>query len=58
MNLPIPMHPTNPWTLNKTHVKIAFRRQGIELAELNITLPEEPVTAHGDIKLQVTVSDC
>jgi len=25
MNLPVPMSSTVPWTLNKTHIKVAFR---------------------------------
>jgi len=25
MNLPVPMSSTMPWTLNKTHIKVAFR---------------------------------
>jgi len=56
MNLPIGMNPDNPWTLNKTHVKVAFRRVGVFLTEETITLPTAPVTEVGDIKLKVTIN--
>ncbi|CAL8100188.1 unnamed protein product [Calicophoron daubneyi] len=44
MTLYIPMNPATNWTLNKTHVKFAFRKYGIIMNEDSITLPTKPVT--------------
>lgn len=44
MKLRVPMSHQVSWTLDKTHVKAAFRRYGVELSENCIELPEEPVS--------------
>ncbi|ELU05321.1 hypothetical protein CAPTEDRAFT_212057 [Capitella teleta] len=56
MNLPIPMHPRHPWTLSPAHVVVAFRKQGVELNESCIILPEEPIKEHGPAEFQVLVN--
>lgn len=57
MTLPVPMSSTVPWTLNKTHVKVAFRMCGVELTEDQIELPDEPVTTAKDITVYLTVNE-
>ncbi|CAH8869149.1 unnamed protein product [Trichobilharzia szidati] len=44
MTLYIPMNPSREWTLNKTHVKVAFRKYGIIMNEDCISLPKQQVT--------------
>jgi len=56
MNLPIPMSSAVPWTLNRTHVKVAFRMCGVELGEEQIVLPDDPVTEPKEIVLKVNVN--
>jgi len=56
MTLPVPMSTAVTWTLNKTHVRVAFRAAGVELTDDCITLPEQPVTQHGNITVQITVN--
>jgi ribosomal protein L9 len=56
MILPIPMSSSVPWTLNKTHVKVAFRMAGVEMTEEQITLPDEPVSEVKEIVLQINVN--
>jgi len=57
MTLPIPMSATVPWTLSKTHVRVAFRAVGVELKDDCIGLPEQPVTQHGNVTIQITVNE-
>lgn len=44
MTLYVPMNPARDWTLNKTHIRVAFRKCGIIISEDAIRLPSEPVT--------------
>lgn len=57
MNLPVSMSSTVAWTLNKTHIKVAFRMCGVELTEDQIELPEEPVTSPKQITVYVTFNE-
>lgn len=52
----VQMSAKNPWTLDKSHVRIAFRRQGVELTEDCIELPDHPITEATDFTVNVTVN--
>ncbi|XP_064596348.1 large ribosomal subunit protein bL9m-like [Liolophura sinensis] len=56
MFLPVPMSGDNPWILNKTHVKVAFRRMYVELTEDCIELPDEEITEPRDLEIKVTIN--
>ncbi|GFR62053.1 50S ribosomal protein L9 [Elysia marginata] len=55
LQLEVPMSTDQEWTLDKTHVQVAFRLQGVELDQDCIVLPEEPVTDFGEFTLEVKV---
>lgn len=59
LELPVPMHPLNPWILNTQHLRVAFRLAGVEVPEHCISLPEEPVTKPGvtDVKVRINKLD-
>lgn len=46
----VPMNAHNPWTLDKSHIRIAFRKMGVEVKDHCITLPETTITHDGDVK--------
>lgn len=43
-DLSITMSPTEPWTIEKWHVSVSFRKCGIFVPEDAITLPEKPIS--------------
>lgn len=56
MTLRIPMNPNVSWTLNKTHVRVAFRKTGVQVPQDCLTIPDEAVTQFGDTVVKVTVN--
>ncbi|XP_043581778.1 39S ribosomal protein L9, mitochondrial [Bombus pyrosoma] len=42
--LPVTMSMDNPWTIEKWHVKVAFRNEGYIVPEYAITLPEKTIS--------------
>lgn len=56
MTLRIPMNPNVSWTLNKTHVRVAFRKTGVQVPHDCLTIPDEAVTQFGDTVVKVTVN--
>ncbi|KAI0237956.1 39S ribosomal protein L9, mitochondrial [Lamellibrachia satsuma] len=56
MTLRIPMNPNVSWTLNKTHVRVAFRKMGVQVPQDCITIPDEAITEFGDATVKVTVN--
>jgi len=57
MSLEIPLREDIDWTLNKKHVQVAFRLQGIEIDVDCIEIPEEAVTGFGEVKISVSIND-
>ncbi|CAH8615856.1 unnamed protein product [Heterobilharzia americana] len=60
MTLYIPMNPSREWILNKTHVKVAFRKYGIIIHEDSISLPTKQITpknAESQFKVSVNIGD-
>lgn len=57
LRLPIPMNGQNVWTLEPSHVRIALWNVGIEAEDSAITVPDEPVTAPGEVTLSLTIND-
>ncbi|XP_041356214.1 39S ribosomal protein L9, mitochondrial-like [Gigantopelta aegis] len=56
MFLRVPMSGDNPWILDKSHVRIAFRRSGVMLSEDCLTLPGEPITEPQNIEVSIKVN--
>ncbi|CAL1537212.1 unnamed protein product [Lymnaea stagnalis] len=56
MHLEIPMNDKVEWTLDKQHVQVAFRTQGIELLEECLVLPEEPISTFQDLVVKVWIN--
>lgn len=56
MTLKIPMSNKNPWELNKSHVRIAFRWSAVIVPEDAITMPMEKITEPQDTTIQLTVN--
>ncbi|XP_064645544.1 large ribosomal subunit protein bL9m-like [Lineus longissimus] len=59
MELVIPMNRNADWSLTKTHVRVAFRKMGIEVPDDCITMPEEDIShdvSGEDFTVGVTVN--
>lgn len=56
MTVSVPMSSKVKWTLNKTHLKVAFRNVGVELSEDTLTLQEEEITSPGEYQVAVLVN--
>lgn len=57
LQLEVPMNADHEWTLDKSHIQVAFRLQGVELDQDCILLPAEPVSEFGDFTLQVKINN-
>ncbi|GFN88740.1 50S ribosomal protein l9 [Plakobranchus ocellatus] len=57
LHLEVPMNMDEEWKLDKTHLQVAFRLQGIELEEDCLILPEDPITDLGDFAVEVKIND-
>ncbi|XP_071098210.1 large ribosomal subunit protein bL9m-like isoform X2 [Haliotis cracherodii] len=56
LHLRIPMNGERPWTLNKTNVKVALRKMGVEVEESCLTMPTETITEPQEISISITVN--
>lgn len=56
MTLEIPLRDDISWTLNKKHVQVAFRLQGIDLDTDCIEIPDDAVTGFGEVPINVMIN--
>ncbi|KAL3885432.1 hypothetical protein ACJMK2_025490 [Sinanodonta woodiana] len=55
--LRVPMSGDNRWILNKTHIRVALRRMGIEAKDENIILTQKEVTQPGEFVFMLTMKE-
>ncbi|KAL5007604.1 hypothetical protein ScPMuIL_016410 [Solemya velum] len=57
LHMRIPMSGDNLWVLNKTHIRVALRKMGVEVKEDCITLPTEPVTEPQEVEIGLSINN-